>query len=160
MEYLLAIVVRGDRRTQHRTCLAHRDLPLGDKRPRTEAGQSRGHMGHLLHRRWALSSALVGREVLPKPVSQPAHWPLSQMCCSTSPRAGTWLCITRAASSKSGCMRDPACSSLRTWRCSSKGSWMTPPHLSLERKGWQPSLQGEGTWTCGEGLSLPRFKGP
>lgn len=83
----------------------------------------------------------AGRCALP----QPSCRLLSQTCCSTSRTAGTWLSTTRAASSRCGSMRAPAYSSLATWRCSSRGSWMTPPHLSLGRRSWQPSLQGEGT---------------
>ena len=80
-------------------------------------------------------------------------WPLPQTCSSTSRTAGTWLSTTRAAFSRCGSTRAPACSSLGTWRCSSRGSWTTPPHPNPGRRGWQPSLQGEG---IGAQVGAPR----
>lgn len=65
-------------------------------------------------------------------------------CYSTSQRAGTWLSTTKVASSRSGSMRARACSSPETWRCSSRESSTTLPHLSLGRRSWQPSPQEEG----------------
>lgn len=50
----------------------------------------------------------------------------------------------RATSSSCGSTRAPACSSLGTWRCSSRESWTTPPHPSLGRRA--------GSLTAGEGI--------
>ena len=104
----------------------------------------------------SLQSRWSGNKARHATLPQPSCPLLLQTCCSTSPTAGTWPSTTRAASSRCGSTRARTCSSLATWRCSSRGSWMTPPHLSLGRRSWQPSLRGEGIRAPrGEGLGRP-----